>query len=124
MLLVVLFRNVIPIPLRDLDHDLAGFLDGDLAAETGIELEVRGHIKTVGLIVIHFAQQFGALDHLHVAGSAGAITAASVIKKNILVDRDVEDRLWFAVVLIGQFSMLELDRAPFRQESNADRKSV
>ena len=48
---------------------------------------------------------------MHVAGGAGAASAAGMLELDTEVHGDVEDRFGFSVLLVGKFSGLELDRA-------------
>ena len=47
---------------------------------------------------------------MHVAGGAGAASAAGVFELDAEVHRDVENRFGLAVLVVGKLSGLELDR--------------
>src|SRR5947207_1106666 len=106
----MLFRNIIPIPCRNLNDNFAWLRDHCLTSETRIELQVGGHVQTVGLIVIHFREIVRALFHPYVTRRAGAVAATSVIKTHAVVQRDIQNGLFFAMVLVGQLAVLELHR--------------
>src|ERR1051326_8632028 len=84
------FGDVIPVPLGDLNDHFARLVNGHLAAKTRVELQIGGHVETVGLVVVHLAQQLGALDHVHV------IKGAELLSE---MDDDEADRLDMAADL-------------------------
>jgi hypothetical protein len=55
------------------------------------------------------------------ASRAGAISAAGMIEMNAEVERNIEQRLFLAVVFVGQAAVLECDSLAFRKESDFDR---
>src|SRR5690242_7737152 len=87
--LVMLLGNIIPVPFGNFYDDFTRLLDRDLAAETRVELQIGSHVEAVSLVVIHLAQQLGAFDDVHVARGAGAVAAAGVVEKDVVVNRNV-----------------------------------
>ena len=67
------------------------------------------HIQTIKLVVVSFGQIRIAAFYDHVAGGAGAATAAGVFELNAEVQRDIEDRLRLAVLVVRKLAVLELD---------------
>ena len=59
---------------------------------------------------------FGAFLHPDVAGGAGVVAAAGVVERDVMVQRDVEDGLFLAVIFVGQFAVLELHGLAFGQK--------
>ncbi len=55
------------------------------------------------------------------AGGAGAIAAAGVIEPDAIVQRDVQQRFLFAVILVGQLAVLELNRLALGKERDLHR---
>jgi len=101
----VFFGNVVAIPGWNFDDDLAGFLDGCLAAEARVELEVGGGVEFVGFVVFHLRNAISAFLNPHVASRACAIAAAGVVEMDAIVDGDVEERFFLAVVLVGKLAV-------------------
>src|SRR5208282_1858546 len=91
------FGNVITVPRRNFDHNLAGLLDDGLASQARIQLQVGSHVETVGLIIFHLAEALLALLHYDVAGGAGAVSAASMLQVQAEVHGHIQDRLRLAV---------------------------
>src|ERR1700690_406348 len=90
VLVSVFFRNVIPIPSRNLDNHFAGFLDDGLASETRVWRKVSGHVELVSFVVFHIGDQVRTFLDPDMAGSASAVAAAGTVKAHALVQRDVE----------------------------------
>ena len=68
-----------------------------------------GERELGGVVVIHFAQEFGAaLDH-HVACSAGAVASAGVLDVEPCADAYVEEGEGLAMVVIGQGIQIEFE---------------
>ena len=101
------FTDVVAIPRRDFDFDIAG--DHALAAEAGFQSEAGGHIQAIGFVVVHFREILHALGDDDVAGGAGTVAATGVLQVDPVVQADVEDRFWLAVLFVRKLSGLELD---------------
>src|SRR4051812_14745107 len=112
------FRDVIPIPRRDLDHNLTRLGNDGLASQTRIQLQVGGSVHAVELVVVSFSEVLRSLFHPNVTRGTGAHAAAGVVEEEVVVHGDVEDRLRFAVVLIRQLAVLVLDSASLGQEGD------
>ncbi len=84
------FRNVVPIPCRDLYHNLARFVDHSLASQARVQLQVGSHIEFVGFVVFHLGDQVRALLDPDVTRRAGTISATGVIEMDAKVQRHVE----------------------------------
>src|SRR5436305_6441440 len=108
------FGNVIPVPRRNFHDNGAWFFDHALASQARAELQVGSHVEAVGFIVIHFIQTLGAYLHPEMAGSAGAVAAAGMVQKDAVVESNIPNRLAFAMFLVGQLAVFELDGFAFR----------
>jgi hypothetical protein len=60
-------------------------------------------------VLVHFGKVLGALGHDHVARRAGAISPAGMFEMYSEVQADIQNRFGFSVLVIRQFSGLELD---------------
>src|SRR5882724_1808801 len=74
----VCFRNVVPIPCRDLYHNFARFVDHSLTSQARVQLQVGRHIELVGLVVFHLGDQVRAFLNPDVTRRAGTISATGV----------------------------------------------
>ena len=74
----MLFRNVIPVPRRNLHDHLARLLDHGLASEARVELKIGGQVEAYRLRRLPFRNQVRAFFHPDVAGRAGAVSSASI----------------------------------------------
>src|SRR5690349_23907069 len=117
----VLLGNIVAIPRGDLYNNFARLRDLGLTAEARIQLQIGGHVEAVGFVVVHFGEIFGAFLNPDVTGSAGAVAAAGVIERDAEVQCDIENRLFFAVILIWQFAVLELHSLALGQKGNLHR---
>src|SRR5207245_2508116 len=72
-LLVMFFRYVVSVPCWNLDHDLAGLGDLRLTSQTGVQLQIGGHVEPVSLVVVHFGKIVGPFLHPDVAGGASVV---------------------------------------------------
>ncbi len=83
-----------------------------MASEARFEGEVAGGLDAVELVVIHRRKvDLGAGFHVHVAGGAGATSAAGMLELDAEIQGHIQDRFGFPMLLVGKFSGLELDRA-------------
>src|SRR5208283_1870938 len=114
-------RNIITVPRRNFNHHFAGLLDHGLTSQTRVELQVGGHVKAVGLFVVHLAEQLFALLHHDVAGGAGAVAAAGVLQVQAEVHGHVQDRLRLAVLLVGQLAVFKFEALVLGKERDANR---
>src|SRR5271165_4861955 len=115
------FGDIVAVPGGNFDHDFARFLDYRLAAEARVQLQIGGHVEPIGLVIVHFTEQFLALPHHHVASGAGAVASAGVLQMKAEVHRNVEDRLRLAMVLVAQLAVFELKGLVVRKERQLDR---
>jgi len=53
-----------------------------------------------------------------VAGGAGAIASTGVVELDSVVERDIENRLLFAMIFVGQLAVLKRDRLAFGKEGD------
>src|SRR5713226_8558440 len=108
------FGNVISVPRRNFHDNGAWLFDHALASQAGVELQVGSHVEAIGFIVIHLIQAIGAFLYPDMAGGAGAVAAAGMVQKDAVVESNVQNGLGFAVLLVGQLAVLELDGLAFR----------
>jgi len=99
------FAHIVAVPGWDLNFHIA--LHDALAAQARAQCQTSGHIEPVTLVVIHLGKIFHSLRHDDVAGSTGAVAAASVFQVNAVVQADIQYRLGLAVLLIWKLSLLE-----------------
>jgi hypothetical protein len=116
----VAFGNVVPVPRRDLNHDLSRLLDYRLAAEARVQRKSSSHIEAIGFIVVHLREQLLSFMDNYVTGRTGAVAATGVIEKKVLIDGDIKNRLRLPVLLVGELAMLELKRLVGGQESESN----
>ncbi len=75
-----------------------------------LQREAGGHLEAIAFFVlVHFGKVFHALGDDHVAGGAGAVSAAGMFEMDSKVEADVENRFGLSVLVIGQLSRFELD---------------
>ncbi len=104
------FTDVVAVPGRDLDFDVA--LNHTLAAQARFQREPGGHVQAVGFLIGHLRKVLHALVNDHVAGGAGAVAAAGVFQVDSEVQADVQDRFGEPVFLIWQLARFELHGLP------------
>ena len=104
----MLLGNIVAIPRGDLYNNFTRLRDLGLTAEARIQLQIGGHVQAVGLVVVHFREILGAFLYPDVTSRAGAVAAAGVVERDTEVQCHIENRLFFAVIFIGQFAVLEL----------------
>src|SRR6267143_4419943 len=75
----------LPISRGNLDDHFARLGDDRLATETRVQLQIGRHVETVGLIIVHVGEIFGAFFHPYVAGRARAVSAAGMIETDAVV---------------------------------------
>ncbi len=85
-------------------------LDYRLAAQPRVELEIGGLFHTVHLVVFHLGKVIEALFRHHMAGSAGAASAAGMFEMETEVHGYVQERFRQPMSLIRQLAGLELER--------------
>src|SRR5438270_7889377 len=117
----VLLGNVVAIPCWNFHNNFARFRDLGLTAEARIQLQIGGHVEAVGFVVVHFGETLGAFLHPDVTGGTRAVAATGVIERDAEVQCDIENRLFFAVILIWQFAVLELHSLALGQKGNLHR---
>ena len=97
---------------RWIEYDIA-FHHG-LAGEARFEREIGGSLHAIEFVIIHRRKvDLSAGFHVHVASGASAASAAGMLQLNAKVQRDVENRFRFPMLLVGKFSGLELHRAAY-----------
>src|SRR5664280_2386617 len=102
------FRNIVAVPGRNLHHYFAGLFDHGLTSQARVELQVGGHIETIGFVIVHLVEQLLALFHHDVTGGASAVSAAGVLQMQAEIHGHIEDRLRLAVVLVGKLAVFKL----------------
>lgn len=80
--------------------------------------ETGSHVQAISLVVVHLREISIALFHNDVASGAGAVPAACVLQVEVVVERNVQERLGLAMLLIRKPARLELDRDISGQESH------
>jgi hypothetical protein len=89
-----------------------------------VQGEVGGHVQTISLIIIHRRQILLAFLELNVACRARAIASTGVFQMESEMQRDVEERLRFAMLAVGQITGLELDSLAVIDESDLRHISI
>src|ERR1035441_9323578 len=112
------FTDIVAVPRRDLENDLALLHELHLAAEAAIQLQIGGHVEAVGLVVIHLGNEFLAGFYNDVTSGAGAVAPAGMLHLKTCVERDIEERFGLAVVVIRQRRKVELIAHVGWQERN------
>jgi hypothetical protein len=107
--------DVIPVPFRY--HHRYVALHHSLASQPGIQLKIGSLLHAVDLIVINLRKIVHALFHNHMAGGAGAASAAGMFQVEPVVHRDIEQRTGEPVAFIGQFALFEFKRLVGGQKS-------
>src|SRR5208283_940033 len=114
-------RDVVSVPCRYLNHDLAWLLNHGLASQTRVELQIGSHVEAVRLVVVHLTEKLFALLHHDVTSGASAVSAASVLQMQAKIHSHVQDRLWLAMLLIRQLAMLKFKALVLGEECYANR---
>ena len=99
--------DVIAIPARDLDHDVAAH--HALAAKAGIQCEIRRLIEAVRFIVFHLVDVRRTLQNLDVTRGAGANAATGVLQLDAIVQGHVEHGVLQAMFRIRHGGGVELN---------------
>src|ERR1700693_2774544 len=116
--LVLGFFGVVFIPLGDFDHNIFGAVGDTLAAETRFRRDAGGFVQLIELGVGSFVAGVQAFVNDHVAGGAGAHTAAGVVQTLVITLRNIEDAAGQAVVAIGNFFGIYFDRLAVLDEGD------
>src|ERR1700722_5187077 len=112
--------DIVAIPLGDLHYVIAGPGNHRLAAQAGVQLQIRCHIQSIQLIVICRRELIAAILNPQVTGGAGAGTATSMVEKNIKMFCHVEKRHRLSMMTVGQGSILKFDRAALGEKRYAN----
>ena len=81
-----------------------------LATQARSQREAGSHLEAIPFFVlVQLGKVFHPLGDDHVAGGAGAVSAAGMFEMHSKVQADVQKRFGLSVLVIGQFSRLELD---------------
>src|SRR5664279_5321095 len=102
------FRNIVAVPCRNLHHYFAGLFDHGLTSQARVELQVGGHIETIGFVIVHLVKQLLALFDHDVTSRASAVSAARVLQMQPEIHGHIEDRLRLAMVLVGKLAVFKL----------------
>ena len=95
---LVLFRNIISVPRRNLHYHFPRLGNHRLAPQSRIELQIRRGVEPVRFIVFHGREIFRAFLHPDVASRARIITAAGVVQFDVVIERHIQHGLLFAVI--------------------------
>ncbi len=87
------FLDEVLVPGGNLNFDIRRAVGYALAAETGIERNVRRLVELVEFVIRGLTTRFQPLDHLYVAGRAGADPAAGMLQVDVgaSVERNIQD---------------------------------
>ncbi len=80
-----------------------------LAAQPRMKRQPVGHVQPVLFVFLHFSQILFALLDDHVAGRASTVAAARMLKHQSEIQRDVQQRALFAMLVIRSNARLVLD---------------
>src|ERR1700722_1279683 len=112
--------DIVAIPLRDLDYVIARPGDYRLAAQAGVQLQIRRHIQSIQLIVIRRRKLVAAILNPQVTGGASAGTATGVVEKNIEMLCHIEKGHRLSMMTVGQGSVLKFNRAALGEKCYAN----
>src|ERR1017187_10143059 len=101
-------RNIVAVPGRNLYHYFAGLFDHGLTSQARVELQVGGHVKTIGFVIVHLVEQLLALFDHDVTSRASAVSAARVLQMQPEIHGHIKDRLRLAMVLVGKLAVFKL----------------
>jgi hypothetical protein len=105
------FTDVIAIPRWDFHFDVT--LDYALATQARSPGQPRGHIKSIGFVVVHFRKVLHlALRDDYVACGAGIVASTGVFQVDTEVETDVQNRFGFPVFMIRKLTLLVLYSLP------------
>src|SRR3954451_9863123 len=109
--------DVVAIPARNLDYDIARY--DSLAAKPRVQREPGSHVEAVCLIVVHLGKVGvrSVLDD-HVAGGTGAVPTACVLQVHSKVQADVENAFRLSMFAVRQLAGSELSGSTLRQEGD------
>src|ERR1700678_1917845 len=116
--------DIVAIPLGDLHYVIAGPGNHRLAAQAGVQLQIRCHIQSIQLIVICRRELIAAILNPQVTGGASAGTATGMVEKNIEMLRHVEKRHGLSMMTVRQGAVLKFDRLALREKCYANRVAV
>ncbi len=89
---------------------LRGGLHHALTAQPRIDARIHGTINKVFFFVADFGQLVFSLQHIHMAGTTAAHATAVMLKLNIIVEGDVQNRFAFGSnVGLGWLAVLKLE---------------
>src|SRR5689334_8887426 len=83
--------------------------DDGLAAEPRMQRDAIGHVDAVFLVFVHLCEIGFTLLADDVTGGAGAIAAARVLKLDAIVERNIEQRTFPAMLVIRRRAGLVID---------------
>src|SRR6266851_4312701 len=106
----------LPNLFRDLHDDVAA--NDRLAAEPRMKRQPFRRVEAILFVLLHRRQVLLALAHDHVAGGAGAASAAVVLEMDALGERDIEQGTRPAMIGHGVLAVVDLDRDVQRQEGD------
>ena len=87
------FLDGVPVPGGNADLYRLGPPDDALAGQTGVDLEPRGLLDPILLVLIDLGDHVFTLLEVDVTGRTGTDTATGVLDVDAVLDRDLEDRL-------------------------------
>src|SRR5262249_21894965 len=100
------FADVVPSPCRNLDNYIA--FDTCLGAQARVERQIGGGIEAVQFVVRRLREVLLAFFDHHMAGRAGAVSAAGMLEMQAKIEGNVEQRLRKPMILVRQLPGLEL----------------
>src|SRR5204862_5442309 len=77
-------------------------------------------VQPIGFVVVHLGEILRAFLHPNMTSCASAVAAASMIETHTVVECDIENRFFLAMIFIRQPAMLKRDRLALRQERDLD----